>query len=267
MAEKKTRFAEAIRFTLKNKAFWPLVAGNFLVKFGMIVTGCFFYYIMVYSVSGGDNVHGTTRLAVFFNTINISTIFAMAPVVRLADRIGKKGALLVLMLLSSAAYASVWFTLRPQHAAWIAAVSSFISGSLHLPDAIADIWPAMLTGAGIGIFCNAMPLIMNSMLADVCDEDELACGQQRQAFYGGIFVTCDKLAMALAMYLQGALVAASGYSSKLAQQDPETIRFWMKALLFTQPTGFLLGFALILLYPISRARAHATRAQLDSRNK
>ena len=267
VAEKKTRFAEAIRFTLKNKAFWPLVAGNFLVKFGMIVTGCFFYYIMVYSVSGGDNVHGTTRLAVFFNTINISTIFAMAPVVRLADRIGKKGALLVLMLLSSAAYASVWFTLRPQHAAWIAAVSSFISGSLHLPDAIADIWPAMLTGAGIGIFCNAMPLIMNSMLADVCDEDELACGQQRQAFYGGIFVTCDKLAMALAMYLQGALVAASGYSSKLAQQDPETIRFWMKALLFTQPTGFLLGFALILLYPISRARAHATRAQLDSRNK
>lgn len=111
-AEKKTRFAEAIRFTLKNKAFWPLVAGNFLVKFGMIVTGCFFYYVMVYSVSGGDNIHGTTRLAVFFNTINISTIFAMAPVVRMTDRIGKKGTLLWLMLLSSGAYASVWFTLR-----------------------------------------------------------------------------------------------------------------------------------------------------------
>ena len=264
-AEKKTRFSEAIGFTLKNRAFWPLVAGNFLVKFGMIVTGCFFYYVMVYSVSGGDNVHGTTRLAVFFNTINLSTILAMAPVVRLADRIGKKGTLLLLMLLSSVAYASVWFTLRPHHSQWVAGISSFLCGSLHLPNAIGDIWPGILTGVAIGLFCNAMPLIMNSMLADVCDEDELACGQQRQAFYGGVFVTCDKLAMALAMYLQGTLVAASGYSSKLVQQAPETIHFWMKALLFTQPAGFLLGFAVILLYPITRERARTTRARLDAR--
>ena len=265
VAEKKTRFIEAIRYTLKNKAFWPLVAGNFLVKFGMVVTGCFFYYVMVYSVSAGDNIQGTTRLAVFFNTINIATFLAMAPVVRVTDRLGKKGALLALMLLSCVAYASVWFTLRPHGSPWILGVSAFLSGTLHLPTAIADIWPALLTAISIGLFCNSMPLIMNSMLADVCDEDELACGQQRQAFYGGVFVTCDKLAMALAMYLQGALVAASGYLNTLPQQPPETIQYWMKALLYTQPTGFLLGFALILLYPITRKRAYATRAKLDAR--
>jgi hypothetical protein len=65
----------------------------------MVVTGCFFYYVMVYSVSGGDNIQGTTRLAVFFNTINIATFLAMAPVVRVTDRFGKKGTLLALMLL------------------------------------------------------------------------------------------------------------------------------------------------------------------------
>ncbi len=267
VAEKKMRFVEALRYTLRNKAFWPLVAGNFLVKFGMVVTGCFFYYVMVYSVSAGDNVSGTTRYAVFINTINIATFLAMAPVVRVTDRLGKKGALLALMLLSSVTYASVWFTLRPCGPPWMLGVSSFLSGNLHLPAAIADIWPALLTASSIGLFCNSMPLIMNSMLADVCDEDELACGQQRQAFYGGVFVMCDKLAMALAMFLQGILVATSGYSSKLAQQAPETIHFWMKALLFTQPTGFLLGFALILLYPITRERAQATRARLDARAK
>ena len=50
----------------------------------------------------------------------------------------------------------------------------------------------------------------------------------------------DKAAMAMTMLVQGFLVAASGYSAKLAVQTPETINFWMKALLYTQPVGFLL---------------------------
>ncbi len=110
-----------------------------------------------------------------------------------------------------------------------------------------------------------MPLVMNSMLADVCDMDELACGQQRQAFYGAMFVTCDKLAMAMALFLQGFLVAASGYSAKLVIQAPETIAYWMKALLFTQPVGFLLGFVCILGYPTTRARALEVRRIIEGR--
>jgi glycoside/pentoside/hexuronide:cation symporter, GPH family len=264
-AEKKTHFRDAVRFTLKNTAFWPLVAGNLLVKFGMAVTGCFFYYVMVYHVAAGDNKMGTAKLAIFFNTINIATFLAMALMVRFTDRVGKKPALLALMLLSSVTYASVWLTLRPQHAHWVLAVAGFLHNSCALPSVIADIWPATVTGACIGVFTNSMPLIMNSMLADVCDVDELACGQQRQAFYGAMFVTCDKLAMAVAMLLQGILVSASGYSARLLVQAPETITFWMKALLFTQPVGFLLGFACVLLYPITRAKALAVRQQLDAR--
>jgi len=265
VAEKKTKFKEAIRFTLKNTAFWPLVAGNFLVKFGMVVTGCFFYYVMVYSVCRGDNIGGTARLAIFFNTINIATFVAMFLMVKFTDKVGKKPALLTLMLCSSVAYASVWFTLRPQNADWVLAVTGFLKNSCLLPAVIADIWPALITAASIGIFCNSMPLIMNSMLADVCDVDELACGQQRQAFYGAVFVTCDKMAMAVAMLLQGILVAASGYSNKLIEQAPDTIAFWMKALLITQPIGFILGFLLILAYPITRAKAMEVRRLLDAR--
>ena len=264
-AEKKTGFRTALRYTLKNKAFWPLVAGNFLVKFGMAVTTCFFYYVMVYHVSGGDNINGTAKLAIFYNSINIATFLAMFLIVRLTDRIGKKPALMTLMLLSSITYASLWFTLRPQHAGWVLSIIGFFHNSWGIPSIIAEIWPALITGACIGIFTNSIPLIMNSMLADVCDVDELACGQQRQAFYGAIFVTCDKLAMALAMFLQGFLVSVSGYSAKLVTQAPETIAFWMKALLFTQPVGFLLGFFCIWVYPITRAKALNVRRQIEAR--
>jgi len=269
IAEKKTPFMEGLKYTLNNTAFWPLLTGNFLVKCGMVVTGCFFYYVMVYYVSGGDNQAGTTRLAIFFNTINGSTMLAMAPMVRFTDRVGKKTAILILMLLSSLAYLSVWFTLRPQTVPWVLEVTGFLKSlsNFSLWQHAATIWPALITAMCIGVFTNSMPMIMNSMLADVCDIDELACGQQRQAFYGAVFVTCDKAAMALTMLVQGFLVAASGYSAKLAIQSPETISFWMKALLYTQPVGFLLGFICIQFYPITRAKAMEVRRLINTRKE
>jgi GPH family glycoside/pentoside/hexuronide:cation symporter len=147
----------------------------------------------------------------------------------------------------------------------VLAVTAFLHQTCGLPSIIAEMWPIFITSACIGTFTNTMPLLMNSMLADVCDVDELACGHQRQAFYGAVFVTCDKLAMAFAMFLQGFLVAASGYSAKLLIQTPETIAFWMKALMFTQPVGFLLGFLCVLAYPITRAKALEVRRLLDAR--
>jgi GPH family glycoside/pentoside/hexuronide:cation symporter len=266
-AEKKTHIRDAIRFTFKNIAFWPLVTGNFLVRFGTAITTCFFYYVMVYHVSGGDNKVGTAKLAVFFNSINIATFISMALMVRFTDKVGKKPAVLTLMLLSSFTYASVWFTLRPQHAEWVLRVTSFLHGGCQLPAIIAECWPAIITGVCIGTFTNSIPLVMNSMLADVCDVDELRCGQQRQAFYSAVFVTCDKMAMAIAMLLQGFLVSASGYSAKLVTQAPETIAYWMKALIVTQPVGFMLGFICLLAYPITRAKALEVRRQLEAKKQ
>lgn len=264
-AKKKNKLFDAIKFTLRNQAFWPLVAGNFFIKFGMIITQSLFYFVMVYSVCGGDNKMGATRLAILWNSVNLATILAMRFVVRGTDRIGKKPAVVVLMVLSSLIYASYWLTLRPHHAGWLLETDNFLTTSCHIPPLIVGIWPALITGACIGVFTNSIPLVMNSMLADVCDVDELACGQQRQAFYGAVFVSCDKMAMALALLIQGWLVSASGYSSKLATQMPETIAFWMKSLLFTQPVGFLLGLACVLAYPITRAKAIEVRRQLDAR--
>ncbi len=263
--DKKVRFADAIRFTLKNRAFWPLVASNFLVKFGMQITGIFFYYLMIYHMSGSNMEKGAAQWGIFCNAINIATVIAMAPVVKLTDKLGKKPALALLMLASVLTYASVWFTVRPQTAGWVLDFSSFFQHALHVPQIVAEGWPSLVTAAAIGICCNAMPLIMNSMLADVCDVDELYSGHRREAFYGATFVTCDKIAMAVAMFLQGVLLSASGFRSQLNAQAPETIAYWMKALLLTQPTGFLLGFACIMFYPITRDRALDVRRQLDER--
>jgi len=265
--ESKVPFFQALMFTLKNSAFWPLVLGNFLMKFCGVITGIFFMYLLIYHVAQGDKQAGTEQWGIFCNVINIATFIAMAPVVKMTDKIGKKPALLFLMMASAAVYASVYFTFQPT-TGWSADVASWLFKTLSIPLTIGRAWPIYVSAAGIGIFCNCMPMIVNSMLADVCDVDEVKSGHQRQAFYGAVFVTTDKIAMGVAMLCQGFLLEASGFKSGQFVGDPAVcISYWMKALLFTQPVGFILGFCCVLAYPITHARAIETRRLLDARKK
>ena len=265
--EEKVSFVTAAGQTLRNKAFWPLVITNFLIKFGGIATGGFFMYVIIYYMCGGSKDAGTAFCAIFFNSINIATIIAMAPMVKLTDKLGKKPMLIVLLVASAVAYASVWFTLRPYGAMPTAPAdgAGFLGWLTQMAQLAAWGWPALITGAGIGIFCNFQPLLINSMLADVCDVDELKSGHQRQAFYGAVFVTCDKIAMGVGMLLSGYLLAWSGFLSDQVEQSATTIGYWTHALLYTQPTGFVLGVLVILAYPITRATATEVRRQLDER--
>jgi GPH family glycoside/pentoside/hexuronide:cation symporter len=148
------------------------------------------------------------------------------------------------MLASSVAYGSMWWTFTPG------------SASLRL---------YLLTAMGIGIFCNTLPMVLNSMLADVCDADELQSGARREAFYGAVFVTCDKLAYAFALLLQGFLLKSSGFDATLESQSSETITSWMLWLVSTQPTGFVFGALCILAYPLTKKRLLEIRVELDSR--
>jgi glycoside/pentoside/hexuronide:cation symporter, GPH family len=125
-------------------------------------------------------------------------------------------------------------------------------------------WPTLVTGALIGLFTNTMPMIMNSMLADVCDADQLKTGQRRDAFYSGVFVSCDKMAIAVATIFQGILLVWSGFDATLPMQRPETVKLWILMLVITQPLGFLLGFVGILFYPLTRERCAEVRARLDA---
>lgn len=261
--EGKVGFLSAVRLTLGNRPFWLLVISNFITKFGMSITGIFFVYIFLYHITTGDQKVGSAYLAVFFNAINVSNLLAMAPVAALTDRIGKKSCLLFMLAMSAVAYASLWFTFGNSPGAF-----------MHIPlpwgaagNTLSMQWPCLITAVLIGVFTNTMPMIKNSMLADICDLDELKCGHRREAFYGAVFVTTDKIAMAVSLAFQGFLLVASGFDSKLDVQPVSTIRFWLLALVITQPLGFIIGLSSIFMYPLTRARSHEIRTELDARKR
>ncbi|MEI7898745.1 MAG: MFS transporter [bacterium] len=261
--EEKVSFLSAVRLTLGNRPFWLLVASNFISKFLMCLTGIFFYYIFVYHIAAGDQKAGPLYQAVFFLSINVANLLAMAPVAALTERVGKKPSLLIMLMMSAVAYATCWFTLSNAPGAFL---------NLPLPwgapgNALALQWPCLLTGLLIGIFTNTMPMIQNSMIADVCDLDELTSGHRREAFYGAVFVTTDKIAIAVSLAFQGFMLVYSGFNSKLEMQTAATIQFWLLALIVTQPIGCLIGLFSIFLYPLTRERCHAIRAELSARKE
>ena len=260
--EKKISFLSAVKLTLGNRPFWLLIVSNFIVKFLMNLTGIFFVYIFIYHIGRGQQALGSAYLAVFFNAINIASLLAMPPVAALTDRIGKRTCLLVMLVMSGIAYASLWFTFGNTPASFL---------HLTLPwggpgNTVSMQWPCLITGVLIGVFTNTMPMIKNSMLADVCDLDELKSGHRREAFYGAVFVTTDKIAMAISLAFQGFLLVYSGFDSKLDIQSWSTIRFWLLALVITQPLGCFIGLISIFLYPLTRDRVREIRDELDARH-
>jgi len=253
-------FRQAVRMTLGNRPFWLLVACNFIARFGMAVTGIFFYYVFVYHIGRGGQLRGVALLAVFFNSINLANFLALSPIAALSGRIGKKPTLLVLLGMSAVAYASLWFTFTNNEASFISHTFSFgaVSWTLSVQ------WPSLITALLIGVFTNTMPMIANSMIADICDYDELKSGTRREGFYGAVYTSIEKMALSISLLFQGVLLVASGFDASQATQTAETIRYWLLALVITQPVGFLLGIVLLFFYPLSRTRMAALRQELES---
>jgi len=254
-------FLRAVRLTLANRPFWLLVISNFITKFAMSLTGMFFFYVFLYHLSQGSASLGATYWPIFANVINIASFVAMGWLATMTARLGKKAVLIGCLIMSAIAYGTIWFTLSNGPGAYF---------NLPLPwgppgHCLPLQWPSLVTAVLIGAFTNTMPMIKNSMLADVCDLDELNSGHRREAFYGAVFVTTDKIALASAILFQGFLLKLSGFDAALPTQAPETVRFWLLALGITQPLGFLIGLSAILSYPLSRARSLEIRAELDAR--
>src|ERR1043165_6915704 len=109
-------------------------------------------------------------------------------------------------------------------------------------------------------------MVMPSMMADVCDEDELRHGQRREGMFGAVFMWIQKTGVAIAFLGTGIALDYVGFDVKLAgHQSPETF-FWMRALL-AGATSITAAIAVVIacFYPITREKAEETRRQLEAR--
>jgi Na+/melibiose symporter-like transporter len=104
-----------------------------------------------------------------------------------------------------------------------------------------------------------------SMLGEVIDEDELACGERREGVYGGVLTWIRKLAGATAVALGGLVLEWSGYQGK-SESQPETARIAIRWLTTLGPAVFLLlAIWLARGYSLTRQRHTEIREVLERR--
>ena len=113
---------------------------------------------------------------------------------------------------------------------------------------------------------GALFTLMGSMIADVCDLDELESYQRREGMFGSIYWWVVKLGMALALAGGGFLLNATGFDVELEGNQTEQAIFLMR--LFDVLVPFVCsGLAIwaVAAFPITEEMAHDIRLQLEER--
>ena len=229
--------------TLKVSPFLKLCAATFLVFNGFMLIAAFQSYVIIYYVFGGDTVTGA-EYAGWSGTVSaIATFCVIVIITWLATRIGKRRAFFVATGISVFGYGMKWFCYNPDYPLLLLLPAPFIAFGLG------------------GLFT-----LMGSMIADVCDLDELETHERREGMFGSIFWWVVKLGMALALAAGGFLLNATGFDVALEGMQTERTLFLMRLMDVLVPmVTSLLAIAVIATFPLTEEKAHQVRLELENR--
>jgi len=126
----------------------------------------------------------------------------------------------------------------------------------------------MVCLASIGVGLSAIFMLGASIMADICDIDELDTGRRREGMFGAMYAWVCKAGQAGTLILSGFMLNWSGYSSTLLFrfQPEETITMMRQMYTFVPGVTAVIAFFVLLSMPVSEKRMHEVRALLDARN-
>lgn len=238
-----SEFFRGFAVTLKFSPFLKLCAATFLVFNGFMLISSFQFYVIIYYVFGGDQALGA-QYAGWSGTLSAASTFVVISVVTLlATRIGKRRAFFVSTGIAMLGYAMKWFCYNPE-IPWLLLVPA----------------PLMAFGLG-GLFT-----LMGSMIADVCDMDEMETDERREGMFGSIYWWVVKLGMAAALAGGGFLLNATGFDVALGGDQSGQAIFLMR--LFDVLVPFVssgLAIWMVATFPITERRAAEIREILEER--
>jgi len=108
--------------------------------------------------------------------------------------------------------------------------------------------------------------LTGSMVADVCDYDELTSHRRREGIFGAVFWWMVKVGMAIALLLTGIMLNASGFDVTLESGQPVKTLFLLRVFDVVVPlVTSVLALWIISTYEITEARAYEIRSELERR--
>jgi len=236
--------------SFKCGPFVKLVVVTFLIFNGFMLASAFTAYVVFFYVFGGQPTmdlmyqNGGTLLGAFGTFSAICTAFLAIPATTwISSKIGKRKTFLITMSLAIFGYILKWIGYNPGNPYLLIVAAPFLA--FHL-------------GSLFTIVC--------SMIADVCDLDELQTGTRREGMFSGIYWWIQKLGMAGASILSGVLLNATGFDIKLGLNQAANTLFYMRVCDVGIPIlTSLIAIYIIMTFDISESKAYDIRRQLEAR--
>jgi GPH family glycoside/pentoside/hexuronide:cation symporter len=230
--------------------FVQLIVVTFLIFNGFMLASAFTAYVVFFYVFGNQSTtdlmyqHGGSLLGWFGMLSAICTAFIAIPLTTfISSKLGKRKTFLITMSLAIFGYCLKWVGYNSEHPYLLLIAAPFLA--FHL-------------GSLFTLVC--------SMIADVCDLDELQTGTRREGMFSGIYWWIQKLGIAGASILSGVLLNATGFDIKLGLSQTAHALFYMRVCDVGIPIiTSLIAIYIIMTFDISEDKAYEIRQQLEAR--
>ncbi len=223
---------EALGHTFRNRSFVTIVFANTFIQFAFIVLTATVPFYVKYVLGGGETETSIILGATF--VMALPMVYGWAGV---AMRRGARWALMASTLMFAAALIPFAF------------VRTFAGGVVT----------TMLMGTGLA----GLIVLVNILLADVCDEDELRTGTRREGMYFGINGLFIRLAISLQALVVSGMLHFGGYDAYLEVQ-PDSAILALRSLMTAVPIAALAVTWLCLrAYPLHGARLEAVKDAVE----
>jgi GPH family glycoside/pentoside/hexuronide:cation symporter len=236
-------FFRGFAVAFKCRPFVKLCAVTFLIFNGFMLASAFSAYVIFFYVYAGDYSKGGTLLGWFGSLSSACTFCVIFLATWLSTKIGKRNTFLITISISIIGYALKWIGYNPVHPYLLLISAPFIAFGL-----------------------GSLFTLVSSMVADVCDFDELLTGTRREGMFAAIYWWMVKLGLAISSVLSGILLNVTGFNIALGANQSVSALFWMRICDIGIPivTSFIAIF-IIMTFDITEAKAGEIRAQVERR--
>lgn len=241
--QQKTPLFKGIWLTLSNRPFMMMVAITFFTVVGGRTIDHLGFYIGLYYLFDGDTVKQGILAGI---TGNVAFVIGLASVFilnRVSQRIGKRKALglcLVMLVLSSFVK---YLCYTPKYP-YLSLVVLFFT----VPSS-AGFW-----------------LLISSIKADICDDDEMRTGLRREGSIGAVSAWISKFSSSATAVLAGFVLVYTGYNSTAGASQATEVIDKMRWFYYIIPSATAIPALLLLWwFPISEERARENRRILEER--
>jgi GPH family glycoside/pentoside/hexuronide:cation symporter len=235
----------AIKYTMTNKPFVILFFTYIMIIVALFAAQSIAPLLIQHHVFGGDEKQVGTFQGLLMSLAVALSYVSMIAITIISARTSKQIAMRIGLTLVLVGTVVNYFAIDPR-------------------------WPwAMYLAGGITFLgMQGCWLMIDSMVADVCDDDELRSGRRREGMFSAVKGFALKAAQGITFGLGGYMATFAGYNPEVVGStglDDATATRMKLFLIGFQAIGLFISIILISKYPISRKRAEETRRLLDQR--